>query len=101
MKLTILPVPCIYISLLIISVFNNLDDFKINSLLHDFNTKSKNQLHFRSVKLTSVKNSVTYSAIKMFYQLPSNILELQEYKMLFKSVLKKYLLMYFIQWKSF
>ena len=65
-KLNILPVPCLYIFLLIMFVFNNLDSFKTNLSLHDFNTGSKNQLHFPSLKLTPVKIGVTYSAIKIF-----------------------------------
>jgi len=35
-------------------VFSNLDIFKTKLLLHEFHTGSKNQLHFPSVKLTSV-----------------------------------------------
>jgi len=53
----------------------NLDKFETNSLLHDFNTRSKNQLHFLSLKLTSVKKGVIYFAIKIFSHLPSNIFE--------------------------
>ena len=81
----------VYFSL-IIFVFNNLDNFKTNLLLHDFNTWSKNQLPFLSVKLTFVKMGVIFSATKIFNQLLSNIMELQENKMLFKSALRKYLL---------
>jgi hypothetical protein len=73
-------------------VFNNLVNFKLHSLLYDFSTRSKNELHFPSVKLTSVQKGVTYSAIKIFNHLPSNTQELQESKMLFKSALRKYLL---------
>jgi len=58
-------------------VFNNLDNFKTNLSFQDFSSRSKNQLHFPSAKRTSVKKCVTYSAIKIFNSLPSNILELQ------------------------
>ena len=51
-----------------------MDNFKTNSSLHDFNTRSKNQLHFPSVKLTSAEKGVTYYAIKIINHLPSNIL---------------------------
>jgi len=91
-KLNILPILRLYIFSLIMFIFNNLDNFKTNSLLHDFNTRSKNQLHFPSVKLTFVKMGVIFSATKIFNQLPSNILELQENKMLFKSALRKHFL---------
>jgi hypothetical protein len=74
-------------------VFNHLDIFiKTNSSLYDFKTRRKNQLHFPSVKIPSVKKGVTHSDIKIFNHLPSNILEIQENKMLFKSVLRKHLL---------
>jgi len=73
-------------------VYNNLVNFKLNLTSHDFNTRSKNQLHFTSVKLTPVQKGVTYSAIKIFNHLPSNIKELQESKMLVKSALRKYVL---------
>jgi hypothetical protein len=91
-KLNILLVPSLYTFSLITSVFNKLDNFKINSSWHDFNTRSKNQLPFPSVKLTSVKKSVAYSAIKVFNHLPLNTLELQENKTFFKTELGKYLL---------
>jgi hypothetical protein len=39
-----------------------------------------------------LKNGVTYSAIKIFNNLSSNILELGENKTVFKSALRKYLL---------
>jgi hypothetical protein len=88
--------------LLIIFVFNYLDNFKTNSLLDRFNMRSKNQLHFLSVKLTTVQKGVTYCAIKIFNHLPSDIFELQESKMLVKSALRNFsLLMYFILWKNF
>jgi len=47
-----------------------LDNFRTNSLLHDFKTKSKNQLYFLSVKLTPVKKGVTYSAVKILISYP-------------------------------
>ena len=68
-KLNIFPVLCLYIFLSIF-VFNNLDNLRTNSLLRDFNTNSKNQLHFLSVKLTSVEKGVTYFAIKILISYP-------------------------------
>jgi hypothetical protein len=69
-------------------LFNNLDNFKASSSWHDFNTMSKNQLHFQSVKLTSIKKGATYSAIKALNHLSLSILELQENKTLFKPALR-------------
>jgi hypothetical protein len=74
------------------SVVNNLDEFQTNSSVHGINTRRKNQLHTPSVKLSSIQKGVTYSSIKIFNSLPSNILKLQNYKLIFKSALRKYLL---------
>jgi hypothetical protein len=46
MKINILPVPQLHIFSLIMFVFNNMNNSKTNSSLHDFNIRSKNQLHF-------------------------------------------------------
>jgi hypothetical protein len=40
-KLDILPVPSLYIFLLIMFICDNPDNFKTNSLIHNFNTRSK------------------------------------------------------------
>jgi len=53
--------------LLIVIVFNNLENFKTNLSFQNFSPRSKNQLHFPSVKHTSVKKCVTYSARKNIY----------------------------------
>jgi hypothetical protein len=100
-KLNILPVLNLYIFSLIMFVFSNLGNFKTNAPLHDFNTRCKNHLQFPSVKLTSVKKHVTYSAIKMLNHLLLSMSELQENKTLFKSALRKYRLIYFFCGKSF
>jgi len=39
---------------LLMFLINNVDNFKTNLSLQNFNTQSKNQLQFMSVKLTSV-----------------------------------------------
>jgi len=65
-----------FFCLLIMFVFNNLVNFKLNLSSHDFNTRSKNRLHFPSVKLTPVQKGVTYSAIKICNHLPANIQKL-------------------------
>ena len=54
-KLHILPVQSLCSSSLVMFLINNVDIFKTNLSLHNFNARSKNQLNFLSVKLTSVK----------------------------------------------
>jgi hypothetical protein len=90
--LNILQVPSLYIFLLIMSVHNNLDNFKTDSLIRNFNTTSKNQLHLPTVHLASIQKSVTYSALSMFNALPTHLLQLQTEKVLFKLALRKFLL---------
>lgn len=68
----------------------SLDNFKSNLLLHDFNTRSN--ITFSVSKTFSVRKDVTYSNIKIFNYLTSNVLQLQENETLFKSTLRKYLL---------
>jgi hypothetical protein len=89
MKIDILPIPRLHIFLLKMFVFNNMDNFKTNSSLHDFNSRSKNQIRFPSVKLTSVEKGVTYYDIQIFNHLPSNILAGQNNKTLIVSALRK------------
>jgi hypothetical protein len=89
-KLNILPVPCMYIFSLIMIVFNHLCIFKTKLSLHDFHTGSKNQLHFPSVKFTSVEKGVTYSAVKYLIIYPQVYLNYMKIKH-FKSALRKYL----------
>ena len=49
-KLHMLPVRSLCSFSLIMFLINNVDIFKTNLSLHNFNTRSKNQLHFLSVK---------------------------------------------------
>jgi hypothetical protein len=72
-------------------VVNNLGEFQTNSFLHGINTKCKIQLHIPAVRLSSIKKGVTYSSMKIFNSLPSNILKLQNDKLIFKSALRRYL----------
>jgi hypothetical protein len=91
-KLHTLPVPSLYVFLLIMFVHNNMDNFKTNSLIHNFNTRSKNQLHLPTVHLACIQEGVKYSALRIFNALPTNLLQLQTHKVLFKLALRKYLL---------
>jgi hypothetical protein len=72
-NLDILPVPCLYIFSLMIIVTNNPNNFQTNSMLHSINTRYKNQLHRPTVNLSCMQKGVTYSAIKIYNSLPSDI----------------------------
>jgi hypothetical protein len=83
-KLDILPVPSLYIFLLIMFICDNSDNFKTNSLIHNSNTRSKNRLHLPAFYFAS--------ALRIFNALHNDLLQLQNNKALFKSTLRKYLL---------
>jgi hypothetical protein len=65
-------------------VVNNPNNFETNSALHSINTRYKNQLHRPTVNLSSIQKGVTYSAIKIYDSLPSDISRLQNDKSKFK-----------------
>jgi hypothetical protein len=71
---------------------NNPANFKTNSLIRNFYTRSKNQLHLPIVHLASIQKGVTYSSLRIFNALPTNLLQLQTNKVLFKLLRRKYLL---------
>jgi hypothetical protein len=52
----------------------------------------KNQLFIRTANLTSVQKGITYSGIKIYNSLPSNILNLKKDGKQFKNELHRYLL---------
>jgi hypothetical protein len=54
-------------------VIDNLKDFPTNAYVHSLGTRNKNQLHLPTVGLACVQRGVSYSGVKMFNSLPSNI----------------------------
>lgn len=91
-KRNILTVPSLHIFSLMMFAVNNSDNFQANSSIHCINTKYKSQLHISLVKYYSIQHGVTYSSIKIFNSLLASILKLQKDKLIFKSILRKYLL---------
>jgi hypothetical protein len=72
-KLSILTVPSLYIYSLIMFVYNNSGSFTSNSSIHNFDTKSKNQLHLPTLNLSSIQKGVTYTSLRIFNVIPSNL----------------------------
>jgi hypothetical protein len=68
-------------------VVNNPDEFQTDSSVRGINTRRKIQLHIPSERLSSIQKGVTYSSIKIFNSLTSNILKLQNDKLIFLSQL--------------
>lgn len=74
-----------------------MNNFKTHSLLHILKLGAKIIYIFCQWNLPLLKKGVTYPAIKVFNNLPSNILKLQENKTLLKSALRKCLLFYSVE----
>jgi hypothetical protein len=70
----------------------NMHYFQTNSSVHDINIRYKNQLHIPSARLSAIRRSITYSAIKIFNKLPLSISRLKNDMLVFKSALRNYLL---------
>ena len=90
-KLEILPVPCQHILSFMLFVIDNPNNFRTGSEIHGLHTRSKNQLFIPIANLTSVQKGITYSGIKIYNTLPSNILNLKNDRKQFKTELYRYL----------
>ena len=83
-RLGLLPVPCEYIFLLMMFTLNDLDHFHTNSDVHGTNTRAKHQMHRTTVNLSCIKESLLYSSIKIYNNLPPYIFKLKKEKQNFK-----------------
>jgi len=88
-KLDILPVPLQYIFLSHV-ICNNQNNFYMGLDVHRLNTRNKNQLHIPTTHLSTFQKGVTYSGIRIFNRLPSNIQHLRNEGVCFKNKLRKY-----------
>jgi len=86
-KVEILPVPCQYIRSLLLFIIDNPNNFQTGLEVHGLHTRSKNQLFIPIANFTSVQKGITYTGIKIYSSLPSNILSLKKDKKLFKNEL--------------
>ena len=80
-----------YLISLLLFVAKNVDHFRLNSEIHDFNTKNKSNLHLLPSKLTVFQRGPYYSGIKAFSNLPAHVKNLLQTKKQFKRALKEYL----------
>ena len=76
-RLKILPVPCQYILSLMLFITDNPNKFQTVSEVQELCTGSKNQFFIPNTILKSVQKGMTYSGIKIYNSLPSNILSLK------------------------
>jgi hypothetical protein len=88
-----LTVPSLYIYALMMFVVNNPDSFQSNSTIHCINMRQKTQLQLPTVKFSSIQRSVIYTSLKIFNNLPPNLLKHYTDGTAFRSELRKFLVM--------
>jgi len=72
-------------------IIDNPNNFQTGLEIHGLHMRSKNQLFIPIANLTNVQKGMTYSGIKIYNSLPSNILNLKNDRKRFKSELYRYL----------
>ena len=82
----------------ILFVVNNPYIFELNSVIHGYNMRSKNDFHPPNVNLTKFKKGTYYSSIKVYNYLPTNIKVHNQNIPQFKSI--KRISTHFILWMS-
>ena len=94
-QLEILCVPYQYIHSLLNFVINNQEFFfRINTCVHNINTRNKHLLHSPNGNLSCFQKSTFYAGIKIFNGLPPSVTILKNDKAKFKAALRKYLLIH-------
>ena len=69
-----------------------MDDFKINSDIHPYNTRTNTNLHSSLVRSTKYQNGTYFSSNRIYNRLPTRIKQLSGDVNKFKSALKMFLL---------
>jgi hypothetical protein len=90
-KLKILPLKSQYILSLLLFVVDNGDYFKVNSGIHNINTRTKSNLHQPISNLSAYQKGTYYSGIRVFNSLPSQVKNLSHNRNQFKCALKNFL----------
>ena len=73
--LDVLTFPSLYIYALMLFAVKNLNIYKTNFSVHCVNTRQQNKLHIPLVRLSSIHRGFYYSSVKIFDQLPQNVLK--------------------------
>jgi hypothetical protein len=90
-KLKVLPFQSQYIYSLSLFVINNKYYFKVNSEIHNINTRTESDLHLPLSHLSISQKGTYYMGIKVFNSLPVPIKDLSHNIEQFKSALKSFL----------
>jgi len=86
-----LPLQSQYILSLLLFLVDNGDYFKVNSEIHNINTRNKSNLHPPVSKLSVYQKGTYYSRTRVFNSLPSQIKDLSHNRNHFKHALKNFL----------
>jgi hypothetical protein len=92
----------IYIYSLLLFVINNRQHFKINSDIHNINTRNNLDFHYPQVLLSVYQKGAHYTGIKLFNRLPGSIKQLSQDPKQFQTALKDffYTFILFILWTN-
>jgi hypothetical protein len=100
-QLNILPLKSQYIFSLLRFVVKNRAVFLAIKECHKINTRQAVNLHLCQVNLTTYRNGVYYSGVKIFNGLPTKPKEISDNPKKFKSMLKEFLYSHSTQWRNF
>ena len=90
-RLKILPLQSQYLLSLLLFVVDNRNQFKANIKIHNFNTRTKLNLHRPISNLSVHQNGTYYSGIRVFNNLPTQIKTVSHNRKQFKRALKHFL----------
>jgi hypothetical protein len=89
--LNILPLASQYILSLALFMVTSKSLFRLNSDIHNFNTRNNSKFFQVTTHLTMFQKSLAYAGIKIYNHLPADIKDLADDIKSFKKVLKNYL----------
>jgi hypothetical protein len=77
-----------YLYLLLLFVINNRQHFKINSDVHNINTRNNLDFHYPQARLSVYQKGAHYTGIKLFNKLHGSIKQLSHDPIQFQTALK-------------
>jgi hypothetical protein len=89
--LKLLPLPCIYIYIVVTHIKNSANDFLLNCEIHEHNTRMSANIHLRNIRTTSLQTGPKEMGILLFNKLPTHLKQIKNINS-FKLQLKKHLL---------
>jgi hypothetical protein len=87
----ILPLQSQYIYSRLLFVINNRQHFKINSDIHNINTRNNLNFHYPKARLSVYRKGALYTGIKLFNRLPDPLKQMLHDPQQFQTALKDFL----------